>query len=224
VAALTTPDLLRRVPLFEHLSDEQAVSLITALEKRRFKRSEPIVALGQKTGLLFIILSGKCNVVVNANGKEIVLASLGSGECVGEMSLLDDQPHSATVVADTQVDALVLSREGFNQCLLHNNQMAVAVMGGLVVRLRGANQKIASLALTSVASRVLSYLYASAAMGVEGHFLVLKKLSNTAISRQVGASREMVSKAIKEFKAQQLVFNTAEGLLGLKERRKAPRD
>jgi CRP-like cAMP-binding protein len=194
------------------------------LEKRRFKRSEPIVAAGQKTGFLFIILSGKCNVVVNANGKEIVLATLGAGQCVGEMSLLDNQPHSATVVADTQVDALVLSQDGFNRCLLHNNQMAVAVMGGLVTRLRGANQKIASLALTSVPTRVLSYLYASAVKGHEGNFLVLRKLSNTAISRQVGASREMVSKAIKEFKAQQLVFSTADGLLGLKERRQVPRD
>lgn len=222
MAALTTPDLLRRVPLFEHLSDAQALSLITALEKRRFKRSETLVHAGQKSGLLFIILSGKCNVVVNANGKEIVLATLGAGECVGEMSLLDNQPHSATVIAETQVDTLVLSRDGFNQCLLNNNQMAVAVMGDLVVRLRKANQKIASLALSSVPSRVLGYLYASAESR-QGDWLTVKKLSNTAISRQVGASREMVSKAIKEYRAQGLICTTPEGFLGLKERRKVPR-
>jgi len=127
--------------MFEHLSDAQALSLISALEKRRFKRSENIVEVGHRLNLLFIILSGKANVVVNANGKEIVLATLSAGECIGEMSLLDSQPHSATVVADTQVDTLVLSRDGFNSCILNNNHMAVAVMIGLVDRLRKANQK-----------------------------------------------------------------------------------
>jgi len=171
VSSLSTPDLLRRVPLFEHLSDVQADSLAAALEKKRFKRLETIVEVGHKSNMLFIILSGKANVVVHANGKEMVLATLGPGECIGEMSLLDNQPHSATVVAETQVDALTLSRDGFNSCILNNAHMAVAVMCGLVVRLRKANQKIASLALTSVSSRVLSYLYNSAERSRDGHLV-----------------------------------------------------
>jgi CRP/FNR family cyclic AMP-dependent transcriptional regulator len=209
--------------MFEHLSDTQAISLISALEKRRFKRGEHIVDVGHRLNLLFIILAGKANVVVNANGKEIVLASLSSGECIGEMSLLDSRPHSATVVADTQVDTLVLSRDGFNSCILNNNHMAVAVMIGLVDRLRRANQKIAALALTSVPSRVLGYLYAAAEKASDGMLVISKKLSNTAISRQVGASREMVSKALKEYRAQNLLFITPAGLIGLVERRKVPR-
>jgi len=209
--------------MFEHLSDGQATSLISALEKRRFKRTEHIVEVGHRLNLLFIILSGKANVVMNVNGKEIVLATLTAGECVGEMSLLDSQPHSATVVAETQVDTLVLSRDGFNRCILNNSQMAGAVMVGLVARLRRANQKIAALALTSVSSRVLGFLYAAAERAADGILVVTKKLSNTSIGRQVGASREMVSKAMKDYKAQQLVFTTTDGLIGLVERRKVPR-
>lgn len=223
MATLKTPDLLRRVQLFEHLSDAQATALMSALEKRRFKRMEIIVQVGFTSNALFIILSGKANVVMNSNGKEIVLATLGAGECVGEMSLLDSQPHSATVIAESQVDALVLSREGFNRCLADNMQMASAVMCGLVGRLRQANQKIAALALTSVASRVLNYLFLSAERSAEGDVLLIKKISNTAISRRVGASREMVSKAIKEFAYQELISTSPGGYLVIRERRKLPR-
>ncbi len=220
MATLTTPELLRRVPLFEHLSDTQAISLMGALEKRRFKRSERLVEAGQKTDMLFVILSGSANVLVShASGKELVLATLGVGDCIGEMSLLDNEPHSATVAAATQVDALVLTREGFNSCILHNAQMAVAVMRGLVKRLRKANHKIASLALLSVFGRVARYLIDMAEETEAGQLLVRKKMSHAAIAREVGASREMVSKALKEFESQSFICKLDNGMLGITERR-----
>lgn len=212
------------MPLFEHLSDTQAVSLMGALEKKRYKRSERLVEAGQKTNMLFVILSGTANVVVtNSSGKELVLATLGAGDCIGEMSLLDNQPHSATVVTATQVDVLVLTRDGFNSCILHNAQMAVAVMRGLVKRLRKANQKIASLALLSVFGRVARYVLEMAEETPSGQLIVRKKISHAAIAREVGASREMVSKALKEFEAQGFIRKTPDGMLAITERRTKPR-
>lgn len=224
MATLSTPDLLRRVPLFEQLSDTQATSLMGALEKKRFKRSERLVEGGQKTNMLFVILSGAANVVVtHSSGKELVLAVLGVGDCIGEMSLLDNQPHSATVVAASQVDVLVLTREGFNSCILHNAHMAVAVMRGLVQRLRKANQKIASLALLSVFGRVARYVLEQAEPGDSGCLVVKKKISHASIAREVGASREMVSKALKEFESQGFIRKMDNGTLAITERRSAPR-
>jgi CRP-like cAMP-binding protein len=206
--------------LFEHLSDTQAISLIGALEKRRFKRSENLVVAGTKSNTLFVILSGKASVVVaNPSGKELVLATLGVGDCIGEMSLLDNEPHSASVIAETQIDALALSREGFNSCILHNAQMAVSVMRGLVMRLRKANQKIASLALFSVFGRVARYVLDMAEEGEDGRLVVKKKISHAAIAREVGASREMVSKALKEFESQGFIRKLEDGTLGITERR-----
>jgi CRP-like cAMP-binding protein len=208
------------VPLFEHLSDTQAISLIGALEKKRFKRSESLVVAGAKSNTLFVILSGKASVVVaNPSGKELVLATLGVGDCIGEMSLLDNEPHSASVIAETQIDALALSREGFNSCILHNAQMAVSVMRGLVMRLRKANQKIASLALFSVFGRVARYVLDMAEEGENGQLVVKKKISHAAIAREVGASREMVSKALKEFESQGFIRKLDDGTLGITERR-----
>jgi CRP/FNR family transcriptional regulator, cyclic AMP receptor protein len=224
VATLTTPELLRRVPLFEHLSDTQAISLMGALEKKRFKRSDLLVEAGQKSNMLFVILSGTVHVVVtHPSGKKLVLATLGAGDCIGEMSLLDNQPHSATVTADTQVDALVLTRDGFNSCILHNAQMAASVMRGLVQRLRKANQKIASMALLSVFGRVARHLMDIAEQDETGQLLVKKKISHAAIAREVGASREMVSKALKEFESQAFIYKLDNGMLGITERRSSVR-
>ncbi len=224
MGALTTPELLRRVPLFEHLSDTQTVSLIGALEKKRYKRTENLVVVGEKTNRLFVILSGTVNVIVgHAGGRQLVLAALGVGDCIGEMSLLDNEPHSATVVAASQVDVLVLTREAFSSCILHNAHMAVAVMRGLVKRLRKANSKIASLALLSVYGRVAHYLLDLAEEGGSGQLVVQKKLSHAAIAREVGASREMVSKALKEFEAQSFITKTDKGHLLITERRAIPR-
>ena len=120
---------------------------------------------------------------------------------------------------ETQIDALSLSREGFNSCILHNAQMAVSVMRGLVMRLRKANQKIASLALFSVFGRVARYLLDMAEDGEAGQLVVKKKVSHAAIAREVGASREMVSKALKEFETQGFIRKLDDGTLAITERR-----
>lgn len=199
-----------------------------SLEKKRFKRSQQLVVVGQKSDMLLVILSGTASVVVaHPGGRELVLATLGVGDCIGDMSLLDNQPHSATVLAATQLDALVLTRDGFNSCILHNAQMAMAVMRGLVKRLRRANQKIESLALLNVYGRVARQLFemaeANEEAGSEPLLVVRKKISHAAIAREVGASREMVSKALKEFELQGLIRKMDNGALAINERRASAR-
>jgi CRP-like cAMP-binding protein len=220
LATLTKIELLKRVPLFGKLSDTQAISLIGSLAKQRYKRSEHIVDVGQKSNALYVILSGTARVVIISDkGKEVVLANLGVGDCIGEMSLLDDLPHSATVVTDTQMDVLILARDAFNSCVMHNAPLAVAVMQGLVDRLRRANQKIASLAFVSVYGRVARALLDSAEVDGSGQLIITKKISHAALSREIGASREMVSKALKEFEKQSFIRTLEDGTLCITERR-----
>jgi CRP-like cAMP-binding protein len=220
VATLTKIELLKRVPLFAKLSDTQAISLIGSLEKQRYKRSDHIVDIGHKSNALYVIISGKARVVIISDkGKEVILATLGVGDCIGEMSLLDDLPHSATVVADTQMDILILGRDAFSSCVMHNASLAVAVMQGLVDRLRRANQKIASLAFVSVYGRVARLLLDSAEIDGSGQLIVSKKVSHAALSREIGASREMVSKALKEFEKQSFIRKLEDGTLCITERR-----
>ena len=93
-------DLIRRVPLFSLLSPEMAQSVASRVTKRRFRAGEVIVTQGQQSEGLFILLNGRVRVLTtDERGKEVILAVLKVGAFVGEMSLIDRQPASATVRA-----------------------------------------------------------------------------------------------------------------------------
>ena len=70
------------------------------------------------------------------------------------MSLIDNEPHSATVRAEVQTDMLILGRAEFARCLPENSSLSYAIMRGLVQRLRSADRQIESLALLDVYGRV----------------------------------------------------------------------
>jgi CRP-like cAMP-binding protein len=221
---LSNLDLIRRVSLFSALSPAQAEALAEAVSKKRFKRGEVLVEQGKKCNALYIILAGRTRVLMTDNkGREVILATLSSGDYVGEMSLIDHEPHSATVVADQQVDVLVLGRDGFMRCLNENMEMAHAVMRGLVQRLRKASQNISSLALVGVYGRVAKVLLDSAVADESDALVIREKVSRQDIAKMVGASREMVSRVMKDFEEQGFIQLLDGGGVRVFERRMLPR-
>ena len=226
MSMLSNLDLIRRVPLFAVLTQSQAESLATAVGKRRFKRGELIVEQGKKCDALYIILAGRARVVVtDKKAREVILATLQPGDHIGEMSLIDQESHSANVEAEMQTDALVLGGDDFNRCVNENSAMMQAVMRGLVRRLRSADRKIESLALMGVYSRVANVLLESGIPHPEkaNIFVIREKISRQDIAKMVGASREMVSRVMKDFEEQAFIETQQDGAIWVKERRKLPR-
>jgi CRP/FNR family cyclic AMP-dependent transcriptional regulator len=224
MSMLTNLDLIRRVPLFAMLTPTQAESLVGAVSKRRFKRGEFIVEQGKKTDTLFIILAGRTRVFVTDNkSREVILATMHPGEYIGEMSLIDKKPHSATVQAEVQTDVLVLGGADFTRCLLENTATMHNVLRGMVQRLRNADRKIESLALVGVYGRVASVLLEGIPENAGNIEYVREKISRQDIAKMVGASREMVSRVMKDFEEQGLIQTLEGGSILVKERRKEPR-
>lgn len=221
---LSNLDLVRRVPLFSTLTEEQAYTLLGQVEKRRLARGAVLLRQGETSGELYVMLSGRARVVVaDSQGRQVILATLRGGDCVGEMSIIDQEPHSATVTMDMAGDVLVLSSAAFSRCISHNAAMAQAVMVALVQRLRGSTRKIGSLALMGVYGRVANVLLDMAVPDGEGAYLVQEKLTKQDIARMVGASREMVSRVMKHFEEQQFMQMQPSGLVRIFERRKQAR-
>ena len=221
---LSNLDLIRRVSLFSTLTPDQAEALAATVSKKRFKRGEILVEQGKKTDALYIVLAGRTRVLMaDSKGREVILATLVSGDYVGEMSLIDNAPHSATVVAEQQVDVLVLGRDSFLRCLGENMEMSHAVMRGLVQRLRKASDNISSLALVGVYGRVAKVLLDSAVPDDSGALLIRDKVSRQDIAKMVGASREMVSRVMKDFEEQGFIQLLGTGALRVIERRTHPR-
>jgi len=159
MSLLSHLDLIRRIPIFSMLTEAEAVLLSQRAHKVRYKRGENLLTQGQRSDALFIVLTGKARVVVkDLRQREVILSDLQPGECVGEMSLIDNEPHSATVRADTVCDVLVLESQAFARCLAENSSLSYGVMRGLVQRLRQADRKIESLALSDVYGRVATAL------------------------------------------------------------------
>ena len=216
---LSNLDLLRRVPLFSLLTVAQAEVISGAVIKRRFKRGEALVEQGQKSNALFILLTGRARVVTSdSRGREVILATLAQGDYLGEMSIIDNEPHSATVRAEVATDVLMLGRAEFARCLTENASMSLVVMRGLVKRLRHADRKIESLALLDVYGRVAHALLDFAVADAQGQLLVKDKISRQDLAKMVGASREMVSRVMKDLEERGFIEALPNGATLLKDR------
>jgi CRP/FNR family cyclic AMP-dependent transcriptional regulator len=198
MAAPVSTAVLKAVPLFTSFPDEQLRMLATVVSRKSATRATTIMAGGDATDSLYIVLSGRLKVMMSdAEGKEVILSILGPGEFFGEMGLIDDAPRSASVVTLEPCELLYLSKRDFKKCLAENFEMAMAVMRGLVRRLREADRKIGSLALLDVYGRVARLLL-DMAEDVNGEKIVTKRLPKQDIAKMIGASREMVSRVMKD--------------------------
>ena len=219
MSMLSNLELIRRVPLFSMLTPTQAESVADAVIKRRFKRGELIVEQGKKSNALFIILTGRARVLTtDTRGREVILANLAPGDYIGEMSLIDNEPHSASVRAEVQTDVLMLGRVEFARCLPENTSMAYAVMKGLVQRLRHADRKIESLALMDVYGRVARALIEASETGSDGQAVIRDKVSRQDLAKMVGASREMVSRVMKDLEERGYIETLENNSVLIKER------
>ena len=219
MSMLSNLELIRRDPLFSMLTAGQAEGVADAVVKRRFRRGEMIVEQNKKSNALFILLTGRSRVVTtDARGREVILATLNPGDHFGEMSLIDNEPHSASVRAEVQTDVLMLGRAEFARCLPENTSMAYAVMKGLVQRLRHADRKIESLALMDVYGRVAHCLLEAATLNADGEHIIKEKVSRQDMAKMVGASREMVSRVMKDLELRGFTEMREDGSLLIRER------
>lgn len=216
MAMLSNLDLIRRVRLFSMLTPEQAQSVADSVSKRRYKRGDVLVEQGTQPGALFILLNGRARVLTSdQRGREVIMAVLEAGSYVGEMSLIDGEPASATVRCEAPTDVLVLGRQEFARCLPEPHSMAYGILRGLVARLRNADRQIESLALLDVYGRVARTLM-DMAQDEDGVKIIRGRVSRQDLAKVVGASREMVSRVMKDLEERGQIETLEDGSVVLK--------
>ena len=197
-ATTVSTTILKSVPLFASFPEEQLRTLVSVVTRRSAPRGSTIMATGDQIDSLYIVISGRLKVMMgDAEGKEVILSLIGPGEFFGEMGLIDDSPRSASVVTIEACELLSIAKRDFKKCLAENFEMCTAVMRGLVHRLREADRKIGSLALLDVYGRVARLLL-DMSEDVNGQKMVTKRLPKQDIAKMIGASREMVSRVMKD--------------------------
>jgi len=194
----TTADFLATVPLFSGLDRQELQRFAELTREKSYPRGSVILFEDDPGDSLFVVRHGRVKVVlIGEDGREVILGVLGVGEHFGELALIDDRPRSAHVIAMEDSDLLVLRREDFRSRVESSPSVAWSLLTELSRRLRRADDKIGGLVLLDVPGRISRLLLDLA--DESGSALIEKSLTHQTIAQMIGASRETVSRAMKEF-------------------------
>lgn len=194
----TTADFLGTVPLFNGLDQEELQRFADLTREKFYPKGSVILFEDDPGDSLFVVRQGRVKVVlIGEDGREVILGVLGVGEHFGELSLIDDRPRSAHVIAMDDAHLLVLRREDFRKRVESSPAVAWSVLTELSRRLRAADEKIGGLVLLDVPGRIARLLLDLAEES--GGQRIEKSLTHQTIAQIIGASRETVSRAMKEF-------------------------
>jgi len=190
--------VLNKVSLFEGMPEEDLNQISNLATVRSFPRNTVIISEGDNSDSMYMVLAGKVKVYLSDDeGKEIIINILKEGDYFGELALLDDAPRSASVMTLEDCKFAILSKHAFDECLKSNPAIALQVIRGLSARLRYLTENVKSLALMDVYGRVARTLL-EMSEDHNGVQVISQKLTQRDIANMVGASREMVSRILKD--------------------------
>lgn len=193
---------LREVPLLADLSEPLIGLLSVRAQIRRYARDDLIVRQGSSDGTLYVLRRGRAHVErTGSNGRVVLLDLLESGALVGDMSLIDGQPHSASVRCVQPCEVLALRGAEIMHCQSQSPEFSHAWAMLLAQRLREANRRIMSMSLDGVRDRVLWQLQEWSAPGADGQPEVSGRIGRSELARMVGASREMVCRVLRSLQS-----------------------
>lgn len=201
----------RKFDLFAELDDRELQSVANVAKSRRYAKDDVIFHADESGDVFCLIREGEVKVtMISPEGKEIILSMLGPGDFFGEMSLLDDEPRSATVVATEPLDLVTIWRKDFLQILSENFSITKKVLAELSKRLRNASNRIESLATMDVYGRLARFFLDLAKDNgkvLDNGYVAVTRPTHQAIANTIGTSRETVSRLIHDLMKQGLLLS-----------------
>lgn len=194
---------LGSVPVLSALSRDELKLFIDKAEFVRFPRNTLIIEQGERTTGLYIVLSGKVRVFLTGDDdvfdrpKEVSLSIEGEGSYIGEISLLDLEPRTASVKTLEDSCFLLISREALTQVIHQNPEVALSLIKGITKRFRSTIDSVKRLAFSTVYKRLVAVMMEMAEP--DGDKLVIReRLTHQNLADLVGSSRVMISRILKD--------------------------
>lgn len=197
-------NVLKNVPLFASLSELELRELGEIAARKQFGKEEMVIIQGEEGGSFFVILHGKVKVVIDSpHGREVTLAILSRDDFFGEMSLIDKEVRSASVVTLESTEALIINSQDFDNYLRRYPEVPIKLLKIFIRRLRLADRQIEHLALHSVKGRLarmmLDWVADYGTIRADGvHFDL--PYTHKEIAGMLGTSRETVTRMLNELK------------------------
>ena len=191
---------LSESPLFREVPARELERLAQLLYRRVFPAGASVLTAEQPGEAIYLIMEGSVKVyVLSADGAEVILALLGPGEVVGEMSLADSLGRSADVLTLEETAFLWMDRKTFRSSVAESPVLARNLAEIFSRRLRVANARLLALATLDVPGRVASQLLALAreyGEETEEGVRIPIRLTQADLAALVGASRVRVNQAL----------------------------
>lgn len=190
---------LKSIDYFADVPDSALEQLASFGTKKNFPRHAVIINEGDEANALYIIVSGKVQVYLsNAAGRTVTLSTQDAGSFFGELSLLDGDPRSASVMTLEPTLCYLIPRNSFQNWLENHPTAAISIIHSLTRRIRALTENVRGLALSDVYGRLVKALNGMADECETGGWIIAARPSHQELANQVGCSREMVSRIMKD--------------------------
>ncbi|MEA2571682.1 MAG: family transcriptional regulator, cyclic receptor protein [Acidobacteriota bacterium] len=201
----------RKFTLFAELDDRELASIAAVAKSRRYSKDDVVFHADESGDIFCLIKEGQVKVtMISPEGKEIILSMLGPGDFFGEMSLLDNEQRSATVIATEPLELVTIWRSDFLQILQENFSITKKVLAELSRRLRRASNRIESLATMDVYGRLARFFLELAreqGKSLDNGYIAVTRPTHQSIANMIGTSRETVSRLIHDLMKQNLLLS-----------------
>ena len=193
-----TVALLRRVPVFSTLAEDDLGRVADVAVPRRFGAAEVVFREGDESNTCYIVRSGKARAIrAHTDGRSITLANFGPGDIFGELAMFDNERRSATVETLAATEVIAILGGDMRRLMREHPEIAVKLIAALAQRLRDTNERLARQSFQTVQSRVaavLAQLVVAARSDGQPEGDVLITSTQADLAQMAGSSRESASR------------------------------
>lgn len=188
--------MLENVSLFADVPAHYRAELEKLSTLRKYAKNTVLVTEGDESTHLYVIRKGTVSCFLNnEDGRQVNLNYLHEGEYFGELSLIDGQPRSASVITITDCEILLVSRACVQDLIQKHPEFAMSLLCEVTRRVRELTDSVKDMALLDVYGRVSAALEK---LSDENKRIHNPKVTHQDIANMVGSSREMVSRIMKQ--------------------------
>lgn len=196
--------LIRHISFFSDLSESELDIVVQSSRNVCYAKGTVVFSRGDPGESLLVVVSGRIKVVLHGEqGEELILTTLGPGSCVGEMSVLDGSPRSATIITIEETAFLQLGRDAVTTLIQHNHSLAMKIIYNLSNRLRERSQQLKVNSMFDVDGKImLSLIGLGQRDGAwdDGRLIIQPKPPQKDLANITGCAQETASKSVKALK------------------------
>lgn len=209
---LPVDEIVRLVPLFEGLEPVDVAQIAGLAHFKTFPKDHLLFDRGEPGDEFLVVISGRLKIIfLNEDGRELTLTILSPYQSLGEMSLIDDYPRSASAVALNDLTVLSINKRDFRKLLEMNPRISMALLRQMSRRLRELTEDTAGLIFLDVYQRLARKLLNLArTLGVprDNGSEIPQRLTHQELANMIGATRETVTKVLNDMESRTIIaFN-----------------